>query len=95
MLSLGGAHESIAGMGKTAIALDQRGRQNAVRVAGKLVLNLVQQTVHCHGGQQLLGLFDGGQVDAGKAAVADVVEAKQGEIFRNANACLLGGLHYS
>ena len=61
-------------------------------VAGEIVLDLVQQTVHGHGGQQLLGLLDGGQADAGQAAVADVVEAQQGKILRDADAALLGGL---
>ena len=80
-------------IGGTRVTLDQGGGQDTVGVAGQLVLDLVQQAVHRHRGQHFLLLFDGGQVDAGQAAVPDIIEAQQGDILRDANAVLFGGLH--
>ena len=79
-------------IGAAGGALDQRGRQDPVGISGELVLDLVQEAVHRHGGQHFLGLLNGGQIDPGQAAVPDVVKADEGDVLRDADAVFLGGL---
>ena len=61
-------------------------------IARLLILDLIQEGIHGHGGQQLLRLFHGGQTDARQAAVPNVVKAQEGEIVGNADAVFLRSL---
>ena len=62
-------------------------------IACQLVLDLFKQGVDGNGGQHFHRLFDGGQLNAGQAAVADIVEAQQGEILGNSQPHFLRRLH--
>jgi len=61
-------------------------------VSRLFVLNFVQERIHRHGGEELLGLLHGREADAGQAAVPDVVKPQKRNVIGDADAQLLRGL---